>query len=92
MITIELLQFTLVDSSGNLLFWCLDIENTVNTEILKVFDIRVIQWIWANKQLFSIVESLDEEGIKEVCITFISLSIYDENAVGISLQTRSINT
>jgi len=45
MITIKLLQFTLVDTARVLLLWCLDIENAINTKLSKVSNIRVIQRI-----------------------------------------------
>jgi len=42
--------------------------------------------------MLAIVNSFNEEGIEKVCITFVCLTVHNKNAIGVSLQTRSINT
>ena len=85
-IAIELLQFGLVNPTRVLLLGCLDVENTVNTKLTKISNIRVIQWIRTKNYLLSI-NFLNKESIEEVSITLICLSVYDEDTVGVSLQT-----
>ena len=88
-VAIKLLQLALIDATSILFLQGLNVQNCVDTVLLKNLNISVVERIRPDENLFSI-SFLDEEGVQEVCIAFVTDRIDDENSICVHLVTGSL--